>query len=156
MKQKIIWRALFLFGTLSSFISCETEIDRKHYTNYMYTNKTNYKINIDVYNKFWDENSGFRYVKTSYLLLKNEVLFQEFEILFGDKTGIILEADSVTVSYEGLKKAYFSPIENISSFNITNANNYNFNEISEIHKEYSYVFTMLDYENAEDCEGSCE
>ncbi len=145
MQQKTILMMLLTIGILSSLLSCNKgHIDKALYQELHYINNSNHDLSITVFNKI-DNN----FIDTTYSIVARDNFFQEFELIFGDISGIISECDSVTVKFGEERISIFIP-DAVSSYNILNYNNYEFLEKSENRRSYTYTFTEADYENADE------
>ncbi|MGJ3233481.1 hypothetical protein [Marivirga sp.] len=137
---------LLIIGILSSLLSCISQTDESFYEAYEFVNRSNYKIVIQSYTKIDEE-----YSLTDYSIFQNDTLTQEFELMFGSKTGIIAYSDSLRIIYRGERASGFLP-EDPSTFNILNKENYSREEISKNYTNYQYEFSEDDFENAEPIE----
>ncbi|NOU17112.1 MAG: hypothetical protein HOO91_06090 [Bacteroidales bacterium] len=140
MAQRTIWMQLLLIGILSSFQSCK-KVDRSFIEEYNLINKTEYQIDIEVFNRI-----DHGYYKSTYNIPKDSVWVQKIDLDSGSKTGIIALADSVSVIFDNTKILNFLPYTE-SPFNILNQNNYDLIEIKENYHKYTFVINEEMYNN---------
>lgn len=142
MGQKIIWMQLLLIGILSSFQSCNTEIDGVLDEEYYFINNSDYDIGIKAISKIDNE-----IYSSTYSIDVDSTFIQEIDIMFGSVTGIIAYSDSVVLEFGDVKEISFLPNSG-SAYNILNKNNYATTNKEKNRVKYSYTFTNEDFENA--------
>ena len=151
MIRKIALAMVLIFGTLNSLVSCTKAIvDKAYYNEFRYINSSGRDIIITAFNIRVDTT-----LKSTHNIIIDDVLLQKIELFSGINTGMIATSDSVSIVFGNKKLSNFNrSVE--TTFNILHANNYDFLKKELNNDIYTYTFTESDYENAEDCNGSCE
>lgn len=159
MKHHITYKILLTFGILSNFLifSCgQGEVDGTHTEIFNYQNNTTFLIEIQ------ESKKG---VVSTFNIQPTESLNYKIQVGTGGNcsiNGIVNNNSECLLWYSDLIKIIFNSTryleftrESISDFNLLNLDNY---EVETINNErvYSYNFSELDYDNAEDCNGNCE
>lgn len=159
MKHQIMYKTALIFGIISNlfFVSCnQGEVEYITKEVYSYNNSTNTSIII----KEWKQNS-----LSIFTLGQNETLVNSVILGTGGECSIngnisnnseclLIYSDSLKVIFNNSKVLEFNRDIN-SNLNILKQENYNYNKINN-KRIYTYNFSELDYESAEDCNGNCE
>lgn len=154
-----MYKTLLIFGILSNLflISCdEGEVERIIRRAYNYNNSTLHTLKILE----WKQGN-----QTVFTIRSNETLNYKITLGTGGVCKIdgaisesseclLIHSDSIKVIFDNSKFLFYER-DNNSSMNILKQENYNYMKVNNEHI-YSYNFTELDYESAEDCNGNCE
>ena len=158
MKHQIMYRTLLIFGILSNFfiLSCSPrEVDGVYADIFNYQNNTNFPIKIQ------ETKNG---VISEFNIQPTESLNYEIQPVLGNCriNGIInrnsecllWSSDYIKIIFNSTKYLEFTR-ESISDFNLLSLDNYDVETIDKV-RIYTYNFSELNYESAEDCNGNCE
>lgn len=159
MKHQTMCKTVLIFGIFSNLLLCscnEGEVEYLTREAYTYNNNTSYTVKLLK----WKQGN-----QTVFTIQPNEAL--NYKIILG--TGgecsvndnislgpdcLLIYSDSIKVIFNNSKFLEFDKNTN-SNMNILKQENYDYEKVNKEHI-YSYNFTELDYNNAEDCSGSCE
>lgn len=144
MKHPQNWTIPLAIGVVSNLLilltSCSKGIDEKPtYEKFTYVNKSNHYIQIEKYKNNQTEH---------FQINVEDSLVQEIELIFGSAHRKLVNADSVRIVFDEKTFLLFNK-EDTRDINILNRQNYAFNSLGNT-KNFRYVFSEKDYENAED------
>ncbi len=138
-----------IFGIISSiiFCSCTESTDSNDIAIYTFSNESEYSISIGK----WRNGS----VEKFELPVGNSIV-QEINLGFGNSSDLISDADSLHIVFNNNKILVLNDkINDFRTINILRLDNYE--KARDMNKYYyNYTFSKIDYENAKDCNGSCD
>lgn len=143
MQQKTSWKLLLIIGMVSNMLhSCSKgEIDRVYLHKFIFVNINNQEIVIAQYK------SGEKHNNNNNNISAGDSIIQTVDLFAGDISDIIPFSDSIEIVFNEQKALKFFP-NSIVQHNILNLEEYDSLNLTDELKEYHYLVTDEDYDNA--------
>ena len=160
MKHRIMYKTLLIFGIFSNFLllNCdEGEVERIYTETYNYNNNNTFHT-LKLLE--WKQGNQTVFTIQPNKTLNNKIILgtggecSVNEITSESPECLLIYSDSIKVIFNNSRFLKFNRDTN-SSMNILKQENYDYEKVNNEHV-YTYNFTELDYNNAEDCNGNCE